>query len=132
MKLLLDNNLPPRVARALHLLVEADGHTVTHLRDRFPSNTPDIEWLNTLGNEGGWAILSADMRIHKNRAEREAWRKSNTVAFFLSRWWSKQKFTAIAARILMRWSDLEDQYRLVAAPAAFEVRSTGKLKQLKS
>lgn len=131
MKLLLDNNLPPRIAQALNVLVEPDGHAVYHLREHFPPNTPDIEWLGTLGEEGGWAILSADMRIHKNRAEREAWRRSNTVAFFLTRWWAKQKFTNIAARLLTRWSDLDNQYRLVAPPAAFEVPPRGKLRQLK-
>ena len=128
MKLFLDNNLPPRVARALNELVEPDGHQVKHLRELFPANTPDIDWLSELGTQGGWTILSADMRIHKNKAEREAWRRSNTIAFFLTPWWSKQKFVDVAARLLLRWKDIEAQTRLVAPPAAFEVGPSGKMK----
>ena len=131
MKLFLDNNLPPRVARALNELVEPDGHQVVHLRDMFSHSTPDVTWLSELGSQGGWTILSADMRIHKNKAEREAWRRSNTIAFFMTRSWSRLKFTEKAAKILLRWSDLETQTKLVAAPAAFEIGLSGKMKQLK-
>lgn len=131
MKLFLDNNLPPRIAQALNILVETEGHIVKHLQDMFPSNTPDVEWLGELGKQGGWSILSSDMRIHKNRAEREVWRRSNTVAFFLTRWWAKQRYILIAERLLGRWADIENQSRLVAPPAAFEVPPKGKLLQLK-
>jgi predicted nuclease of predicted toxin-antitoxin system len=72
LKALLDNNLSPRLAAALHILVEPDGHEVRHLRDRFAMNTPDIEWLAALGREGNWVIISADQRIFRNRHEREA------------------------------------------------------------
>lgn len=42
MKLLFDNNLSPRVARAIHQLIEPDSRAVA-LRDKFDATTPDIE-----------------------------------------------------------------------------------------
>ena len=35
MNFLLDNNLPPALAEALHALSKDDGHKVIHLRGRF-------------------------------------------------------------------------------------------------
>jgi hypothetical protein len=41
LKVFLDNNLSPYVARALHTLLEPEGDQVIHLTDRFPPDTED-------------------------------------------------------------------------------------------
>lgn len=84
MKLLVDHNLPPVMARAIHLLVERDGHEVTALRDRFPPDCPDIEWLGRLGMEGGWSVLSMDHMILRRPAERVALNRARVTAYFLA------------------------------------------------
>ena len=76
-----DNNLSPRIAHALHCLAQPD-HEVIHLRDRFPSDIADINWLRTLANEEGWVIISADTSIARNPHEVEAWRQSGHPIFF--------------------------------------------------
>ena len=51
MKLMLDNNLPPALAHALHDLSHAywdDTHQVVALRARFPAATPDADWIIAL------------------------------------------------------------------------------------
>ncbi|TVT84568.1 hypothetical protein [Pseudomonas sp. H3(2019)] len=58
MNFLLDNNLPPALARALNELSKSEGHTVTPLRDKFPQSTSDMTWISTLSEEGGWAVIS--------------------------------------------------------------------------
>lgn len=61
MKLLLDHNLSPKLARALQALF--DDHEVVSLRDKFRDQTPDEEWITALDREGGWAVLTKDLRL---------------------------------------------------------------------
>ena len=43
MKLLVDHNLSPRIARCLQALFEE--HEIVALRDKFPPNTDDADWI---------------------------------------------------------------------------------------
>jgi predicted nuclease of predicted toxin-antitoxin system len=60
LNILIDNNLPPAIARALHELCKADGHRVVPLRDKFDQTDSDIHWVSQLRSEGGWAVVSQD------------------------------------------------------------------------
>src|SRR5262249_23273368 len=77
------NNLSPSLARALNALLEPEGDRVIHLTDRFPPDTEDRAWIEALAAERGWVVISADRRIHRNRLERQAWRRSRLIVFFL-------------------------------------------------
>jgi PIN like domain len=59
-RLLVDHNISPYIARALASMGEPDGHEVMAKHDKFNAATsiPDTEWLSILGNEGGWAFVS--------------------------------------------------------------------------
>ena len=46
MKCFFDNNLPPRLAKAINSL-EGEG-TVFHLLERFDKEVKDVEWINKL------------------------------------------------------------------------------------
>ena len=59
MKVLFDHNLSPRVARAIHILVEPED-MVFALSEKFSPSVTDLEWIGTLGHEGGWAVVSGD------------------------------------------------------------------------
>jgi hypothetical protein len=100
LRVFLDNNLSPYLARALHTLLEPEGDQVIHLTDRFAPDTEDRTWIAALGDEGGWVVISADRRIHRNPIEREAWRRSRLVVFFLSPQWRRLKHLEIAWRLL--------------------------------
>lgn len=85
MRFFLDNNISHRLAAALIALddrVERGDWTVEHLRVRFNQQTEDVTWLEALGREGEWILISGDIRISRNRAERAAWRESGLTAFF--------------------------------------------------
>lgn len=81
MKFLLDNNLPPALARALHELSKADGHQVTALREKFKANTPDIEWISQLRAEGNWVVVSKD-KFSKGSMEKRAFSESGLAILF--------------------------------------------------
>jgi predicted nuclease of predicted toxin-antitoxin system len=57
-----DNNLPPRLARSLHILVGPE-HEVIHLKEKFAADTSDEAWMRSLAKELDWVIISADTRI---------------------------------------------------------------------
>lgn len=67
MKVLLDHNLPPRLAVALNTIFEPEDEVIS-LKEKFGrSDLSDADWITKLGAEGGWAVLSADMRIAKKK-----------------------------------------------------------------
>ena len=121
MRVFLDNNLSPYLAHALNVLLEPEGDQVIHLTDRFRPDTEDRAWIDALTAEGGWVVISADRRIHRNRPEREAWRRSRLMVFFLSPQWGRLRNIEIAWRLLRWWPRIEEQARLVTPPAAFEL-----------
>jgi hypothetical protein len=134
LKVFLDHNLSIHLAHALKVLLEPEGDDVVHLADRFPTNIDDRTWMTALGDEGGWVVISGDREIHKNRIEREAWRRSGLVVFFLASGWRRMRHVEKAWRLLRWWSRIEEQASLVSAPAAFEIPvrySTGRFRLLR-
>ena len=123
MKVLIDHNISPYVARALVVMAEPHGHEVKAMIDRFGAATPDLEWLDGLGREGGWAFVSNDQRIWRNPQECAAMLAAHVVGFFLEPAWRKRNVTVFeqAGRLLMWWPTLMQQCAIVEPPAAFRV-----------
>jgi hypothetical protein len=123
---MVDNDLPPNLARALHLIFESDGDVVVALKDKFGrANLTDAEWIGALGSEGGWAVLSADRRIAKQRPSRDAFIAASLVGFFFPSSLQKASLAKQTARVLTIWQDIRDQVRL-NANGCFELPSSGK------
>lgn len=103
MKLLVDNNLPPVLGRGLGALFQGQHH-VEHIRDKFGSGSlPDEVWIEALGKEGGWCVLSGDRRIATKRPSRELFLRSNLIGFFPLPAVMHSGLTGIAARVLTLW-----------------------------
>jgi PIN like domain len=119
--MLVDNNLSPLLAKAIDILVAPDGHRVVALRESFPANTKDAEWIEALGREGGWTVLSGDIRITRRPAERLAWHRSRLKGFFLAPGWSKMTNIEKTAKLLLWWPKLVAQELLVGPGAVFQV-----------
>jgi predicted nuclease of predicted toxin-antitoxin system len=90
-KVFLDANLSPYLAHALNALLEPEGDRIVHLTDHFARDTEDRDWITALAAEGEWIVISGDVRIYRNRLEREAWRRSGLVVFFLAPQWSRAR-----------------------------------------
>jgi predicted nuclease of predicted toxin-antitoxin system len=67
-KFFFDNNLAPRIAKALNILVSPE-HQVIHLKDLFPADTDDVVWMEKLAKEKDLIIITGDLRIGKNPQE---------------------------------------------------------------
>lgn len=99
MKLLLDHNLPPRLARCLHALFDKE-HEIVALGAKFPKDVADLDWIKALDQEGGWAVLTKDLRIRTRPHERAALDRSRIVYFFLAGSWRKYKVEETAAGLI--------------------------------
>jgi hypothetical protein len=98
LKLLLDNNLSPRIASCLQtIFVE---HRIVALREIFYTDTPDSEWITKLDQDRGWAVLTKDLRIRTRPHERAALDRSRIVYFFLGGSWNRYDVAETAARLI--------------------------------
>lgn len=133
MKFFFDNTTSPYHARAVAVLAEKNLKCqVRHLRDRFAQDTPDVEWLTTLGDEGDWIVVSGDERITKNHHEQAAWLNANLTAFFLAKGWQNLTFWVQAAKLIEKWPLIVEQAERVAPGAGFLVQpKSPKLQQIR-
>ncbi|WP_298396773.1 DUF5615 family PIN-like protein [Sphingobium sp.] len=128
MRLLLDENLPPRAARSLQALFEE--HEIVALRHKFGRpGISDKEWIEALGGEGRWSVLTADRRIGRNAIEREAFLRNNLVGFVLAPSLRKRPLHQQIARLLYIWPDIVGQSELVSR-GLFEISERGRMKQI--
>jgi hypothetical protein len=110
LKLLLDNNLSPRIASCLQaIFVE---HRIVALRQNFYTDTPDSEWITKLDQDGGWAVLTKDLRIRTRPHERAALDRSRIVYFFLGGSWNRYDVAETAARLIRLMSKMAAQTEL--------------------
>lgn len=132
MKVLIDNDLSPHIAAAINALVEPHGHRVIALRSEFPSDTEDLFWIEALGREVGWTVVSGDANITRRVAERNAWRQAGLVGFFLAPGWRKLDPLIQTARLLMWWDKLVAQTDLIKGGAIFQlpINPGSRLRQL--
>lgn len=129
MKLFVDNNLPPQLARSLAALFMREDEII-HMKDKFNTGSlSDQDWITALGLEGGWSVLSADIKIAKQRPSRDLFLRSNLIGFFLSPSMVKYPVHEKAARLLMRWLDLR-KIADTTQRGVFEVPVRGKLRGL--
>lgn len=109
MRALLDNNLPPALAHALHELSNAsEAVPVFHLTDRFEKTAADADWLNTLGAEGNWIVVSHD-KFRKGKLEMRALQRSGVKAFILEKAWSNHRFWEKSYNLVRWWPAILEQ-----------------------
>jgi len=126
-KCLFDNNLSPKLAKTLSYLEGNDGIVVEHIKEKFSSDTPDIEWINKLAKEGGWFVITEDTQIRKKPHERKAWQESHIPIVFLSKLWVKQNFWDIAWRLIKYWPYLKESISHNNKAKFFELTINGKI-----
>ena len=108
MKCLFDNNLPPKLAKTLNYLEGDEGISVIHIKEKFPSDTPDVEWINKLSKEGDWFIITKDNQIRKKSHERKAWQESHIPIVFLQKSWTNHGLWEMAWRFIKYWPELKE------------------------
>jgi hypothetical protein len=128
LKLLLDNNFSPRIARSLQALF-VDEHEIVALREKFAASATDVEWISALHDERSWAVLSRDLRIRTRPHERAAMDRAAIVFFFLGGSWRRYSVEEQTWR-LIRWIPKLHAQTSLADRGRFEVpiNATSKLR----
>jgi PIN like domain len=98
LRLLIDNNLAPRIARCLDALF--DEHQIRALREEFAPDTVDVEWITDLSRRGGFAVLTRDLHIRTRPHERAALDNAKIVFFFLAGAWRGFSVEETTARLI--------------------------------
>ena len=119
MKFFVDNNLPPALARALNALSSPDGHSVTHIREKFAEQTKDEIWISGLASEGEWIVITRD-KLNKG-LEREALRRAGLRTFMLDKSWSDHPFWDICYQLVRWWPRIVQESAGIQGGAAFKV-----------
>lgn len=124
MKVIVDENLPPALARALAALFIGE-HEIIHIRDRFGPATTDIEWMTELNAEGSWVVLSGDKAISRNKAEQRLFKSSKMIGFFFAPGLQKASLVKKLERLMAVWETIEKQVPLVRGGSMFEIQIRG-------
>ena len=103
MRFYFDRTQSPHLARAVGEILQHMGHDFDYSRRRYPDRDPgDIIWLQELGAEGDWFILTGDERIRRNPGEKAVWQTTGLTTFFLQGAW-QHAVPAEQAWRLLRW-----------------------------
>jgi hypothetical protein len=124
-----DNNLAPKLARGLNVFV-SPTHSVLHLRDKFPGNAEDAEWMRELAREADWIIVTADVRIGQNPHEIEAWKEAGHTIFFLKPGWTDMTFWVQANKFTKCFPEMIAVAEKAKRGSFFTVSVNGKIQAL--
>jgi len=86
--ILLDSTLPPRFARALHILLQPE-HSVAHVRDVIGNDATDQHVMDHLANHPETIVIGLDLDTTANPHRLEFLRQWNSGVFLLHTSWMK-------------------------------------------
>ena len=135
MKVQLDENLPPALARAIDPIARVDDHEVVHVRDFVQTGTKDLA-LFQLAIKHGIRVHVTQDHHHRRQAEREAISNLGLTVFVLAKGWDTLNHYDRAARLLEWWPKMMQVAELTTPGSLFKVphkrASGGTLSQVKS
>lgn len=130
MRFFFDNCISPKLARALNELVKGE-HEVIALRQKWPNaDTQTIEdtaWINTLGKEGGWVVVSGDIQIRHRPAEAVALRTAKLTTFFLAKGYTSATKWDQVVWLIEKWPKIVELADRTAPGSLFLVPKNGKI-----
>jgi PIN like domain len=116
MKFYFDNNLSPRLARAMNELAADEGDTIVHAREKNLQHLPDDEYIRVLSEEGGWVIVTTDLGMSRSPHLVQALASSGLVSVSLRHGWLEMGGMRIAAGLMTRWAKIKEAV-VTARPA---------------
>ena len=126
MNFFVDNNISPAIANALSSLSQREGVKVVPLREKFPPSVEDRVWLESLGKERNWVILSGDISITRKPHEHLAWQQCGLTAFFLQKGWMGIRFWDQSWKLVKWWPTIIETAKRFETGHLFSVPVKGK------
>lgn len=133
MKAVLDENLPPALARALHELACVDDHSVQHVTQIVPMGSTDLAVFEAISVAKIGVHVTQDHH-HRKPVERHAIAASGLIVFVLNKGWSEQNFWDKSANLIRWWPAIIAHAERMTPPAVFRVpwklQGKGKFEQV--
>jgi hypothetical protein len=85
MKIFIDENLSPFLAKGLHILEQpmADGFEVLSIKEVFGKGIKDEDWIPEVGRLKG-VVITQDKNIHRTKPQRDLFEQHGVGVFFIS------------------------------------------------
>jgi len=125
MNLLLDATLPPRLARALHLLLQPE-HTAAHVRDLLGNDASDRMLLQHVHEHPGSLVLGIDLEVIDNPHRLAAMRECRCPVFLLSSAWLEVSEWNLVWMAAKRMPSILEIARTVPGPSIYLVPPVDK------
>lgn len=126
MRFFFDNNLSPKLARSLDVLVRPE-HQVVHLKEKFSADASDVVWMRSLAKEPDWVIVSGDLKIRRNPHEIKAWQEAGHTTFFLKKGWIDLTFWDQAWKFAKVFPDMIEKASRTNKGSAFFITPNAKI-----
>lgn len=121
-----DENIAPRIARALAVLTEAEPVEVFSTVDVFGKGIKDEGWIPKVGKEDG-IVITQDLNIHRTQHQRELYRKHNVgVVFFKPPKKYGYSYWEMLTQILTSWPDIIKTVERAERPFAYIIKPRSK------
>ena len=118
MKFFFDNNLSETLPRGL----KAFGEDAMHLKEKFPQDAPDKEWLKYVG-ENGIFLVTRDDRVRNRPNELQAFKQNAVGAFFLGG--KNRNKCELIQQVVRNWPRMKQLAGGTSRPFAFRVPPSG-------
>jgi hypothetical protein len=134
MKIYIDENMPPQLARALNIIQEALNNKentniqVLSVVDEFGKGTPDEEWIPKVS---GSIVITQDYNIQRTRHQRDLYIKHGVGMIFIkSSSKNGMSFWDFTQLLIKKWDDIRKKVRKGQFPFAYTCTSNGSLKEI--
>jgi hypothetical protein len=88
-------------------LVNQKEHELIALRDKFPVDAADTDWVPVAGKLG-WIVISRDHNQRRRNAEHRSLRQHKIKALYIRQSGNPDQSYADAARIIKNWPKIRD------------------------
>jgi hypothetical protein len=118
-----DNCVSPKLVRMLAAL----GVDAIALRDKFPVDVKDTEYLPQLRNTG-WVLVTSDLRIRRTKTEAKALMQSGVTSLFLGPSFMKMRLWQQATWLVTHWPQIESSANQLSIGTAARIEYNGTLR----
>ena len=125
MKIFFDTSIPIKICRAIEILDEEGDHFL-HLNEKFDQNASDPTWL-MWAKKNGYAIITGDINISKNKHEKKLLNQLDLMAFFYAKRIGNEKLWKQASILIAAYPKIREIVRDDGNHKLYEITLQGKV-----
>lgn len=124
MKIYIDENISPNLAKGLNILEKpfGAGIEVLSIKEVFGEGVQDEDWIPKVGLEKG-IVITQDYNIHRTRLQKELYLESGLGIFFFSKSKTGFSYWEITVELIKRWDRLKKLATKTQLPFAYRCTS---------